>query len=99
MIDVATYFSEKYHRLEYPYLPCVEVGASKMKIPIEVCRIARVQRYEKELNAEQRAAMIDCTRSVSIFSTLNRLTDRFHRNVLNEQTLKKFWRDLLIVKH
>jgi hypothetical protein len=33
-----------------------------MKFPIEVCRLARCCRYDRELTPEMRAAMIDVTR-------------------------------------
>ena len=33
-----------------------------MKLPLEVCRIARVCRYDRELTGEQRSLMIDQTR-------------------------------------
>lgn len=43
---------------------CLEVGASRLKFPIEVCIIARAQRYDRELNVTQRTNMIDVTRMV-----------------------------------
>ncbi len=64
-IDVATYFQKKYKmKLKYPGLPCIEVGSTKLKLPIEVCRLARAVPYTRDLNAEQRTIMLDNTRLV-----------------------------------
>ncbi|KMT01790.1 hypothetical protein BVRB_9g210720 [Beta vulgaris subsp. vulgaris] len=49
---VAEYFGQKYRKLQYPSLPCLEVGSSKNTIwlPMEVCKIVEGQRYLKKLS-------------------------------------------------
>ncbi len=43
-MSVAAYFEEAYkYKLKYPSFPCVIVGQSQQKLPLEVCRIARAQ--------------------------------------------------------
>ena len=50
--------------LEHFFSCSIEVGTQKLKLPIEVCRLARVTRYERDMNAEQRTIMLDKTRMV-----------------------------------
>ena len=57
-VSVAQYFLQRYGvRLEYPYLPLVEVKKNEM-YPMEVCVMAPGQRYPAKLNEDQTSKMI-----------------------------------------
>jgi hypothetical protein len=58
--------------LSAPFVPSVPIdrpahtaptpNAPGIKLPLEVCRLARCCKYDRECSAEQRTAMIDATR-------------------------------------
>ncbi|GES99674.1 piwi domain-containing protein [Rhizophagus clarus] len=60
MIGVASYFQEKYKRLDYPYLPCVMVE-EEVFLPMEICEIIENQRYFRKLNDRQNSEIIKFT--------------------------------------
>lgn len=61
--SVAEYFRKNYGGLQFPHLPCVQVGSntSDNYLPLEVCEIFAGQRYTGKLNERQVAAMIKAT--------------------------------------
>ncbi|CAD7705067.1 unnamed protein product [Ostreobium quekettii] len=58
-VSVASYFAKAYRKLDYPNLPCIDVGNDKRQIllPAEVCTIIPGQR-RKKLDEGQTASMI-----------------------------------------
>ncbi|CAM9418006.1 unnamed protein product, partial [Phaeothamnion confervicola] len=61
-INVARYFQQKYHVLQYPRLQCLRIGARKQHnyLPMEVCNLVGGQRVNK-LDERQTADMIKIT--------------------------------------
>ncbi|KAI8816009.1 Piwi domain-containing protein [Fimicolochytrium jonesii] len=60
-VTIPQFFQETYNkRLQYPNLPCFEVGGGSRKIliPIELCEIPAGQTYRKKLDDVQTAKMI-----------------------------------------
>lgn len=58
-VTVAKYFASKYGRLQFPHLPCIEVGSDKKSyIPVEVCHVVEGQHYRRELDESQTSAVI-----------------------------------------
>ncbi|KAF5396119.1 Eukaryotic translation initiation factor 2C [Paragonimus heterotremus] len=61
---VAKYFQERYNiRLEYPHLPCLQVGQEQKHtyLPLEVCNMVAGQRCIKKLTDMQTSTMIKAT--------------------------------------
>ncbi|XP_067123336.1 protein argonaute-2-like [Centruroides vittatus] len=61
--SVAQYFEMEYKKLQYPNLPCLDVGTQHKKIylPMEVCDIVEGQHCKKKLTEIQTSEMIKCT--------------------------------------
>ncbi|XP_075737900.1 protein argonaute-4-like isoform X2 [Rhipicephalus microplus] len=61
--SVADYFQNRYGRLVYPNLPCIQVGnlAHPVYLPLEVCEIVEGQHCRKKLNENQTSEMIKRT--------------------------------------
>ncbi|KRX19719.1 putative protein tag-76, partial [Trichinella nelsoni] len=57
---VAEYFRDVYGPLKYPNFPLVQVGSKKKPIyfPVELCQVAKCQRYNKKLKACQTTSII-----------------------------------------
>nr|GLL33985.1 protein argonaute 5 isoform X2 [Ipomoea trifida] len=63
-ISVAQYFKQKYNIvLKYPLLPAIQSGndARPVYLPMEVCRIAKGQRYTRKLNERQVTQLLRAT--------------------------------------
>ncbi|XP_010510717.1 PREDICTED: protein argonaute 5 isoform X2 [Camelina sativa] len=61
---VIQYFAEKYnYRVRYTSLPAIQTGsdARPVYIPMELCKIAKDQRYTKRLNERQVTALLRAT--------------------------------------
>ncbi|KAL3222360.1 hypothetical protein MRX96_028457 [Rhipicephalus microplus] len=61
--SVADYFQNRYGRLVYPNLPCIQVGnlAHPVYLPLEVCEIVEGQHCRKKLDENQTSEMIKRT--------------------------------------
>ncbi|XP_075725003.1 protein argonaute-4-like [Rhipicephalus microplus] len=61
--SVADYFQNRYGRLVYPNLPCIQVGnlAHPVYLPFEVCEIVEGQHCRKKLDENQTSEMIKRT--------------------------------------
>ncbi|XP_077507753.1 protein argonaute-4-like [Amblyomma americanum] len=61
--SVADYFQNRYHRLRYPNLPCIQTGnaARPVYLPLEVCVIVEGQHCKKKLDENQTSEMIKHT--------------------------------------
>ncbi|KRX12878.1 putative protein tag-76, partial [Trichinella nelsoni] len=59
-VSVAEYFRDVYGPLKYPNFPLVQVGSKKKPIyfPVELCQVAKCQRYNKKLKACQTTSII-----------------------------------------
>lgn len=57
-VTVASYFATKYRPLEFPNLPCIEVGSKKSYIPVEVCDVLPGQHCKRKLDESQTSAVI-----------------------------------------
>ncbi|KAL1745286.1 Piwi domain-containing protein [Schizophyllum fasciatum] len=69
-ITVAQYFQTVVNRrLQYPNLPCVEVGSGKAMLPLEICTVPEGQQMRKQVPK-------DATRDMVTFSA-QRPSDRF----------------------
>ncbi|CAM8949612.1 unnamed protein product [Rhodiola kirilowii] len=62
-VSVAQYYSQKYKKLNYPWLPCLQAGNDKKRIdlPMEVCMIVKGQRFSKKLNEKQVTNLLRAT--------------------------------------
>ncbi|XP_065302386.1 protein argonaute-2-like isoform X1 [Dermacentor albipictus] len=61
--SVADYFQNRYGRLNYPNLPCVQTGSAThpVYLPLEVCEIVEGQHCKKKLDENQTSEMIKRT--------------------------------------
>ncbi|KAH8033100.1 hypothetical protein HPB51_007001 [Rhipicephalus microplus] len=61
--SVADYFQNRYGRLVYPNLPCIQVGnlAHPVYLPLEVCEIVEGQHCRKKLDENHTSEMIKRT--------------------------------------
>ncbi|KRZ66081.1 Protein argonaute-3, partial [Trichinella papuae] len=59
-VSIAEYFRDAYGPLKYPNLPLVQVGSKSKAIyfPVELCQVAKCQRYDKKLKAFQMKSII-----------------------------------------
>ncbi|KRZ00480.1 Protein argonaute-1, partial [Trichinella zimbabwensis] len=59
-VSIAEYFRDVYGPLKYPNLPLVQVGSKSKAIyfPVELCQVAKCQRYDKKLKAFQTKSII-----------------------------------------
>lgn len=55
---VAAYFKSTYRELQYPNLPCVEVGSKRNYIPVEVCEVMAGQHCKRKLDENQTSAVV-----------------------------------------
>lgn len=63
-ITVSLYFLNKYNiRLKYPSFPCLLLGAKKISMPIELCKIKDNQRRKKKVSDVQQGNMVRETSS------------------------------------
>ncbi|CAD5220513.1 unnamed protein product [Bursaphelenchus xylophilus] len=60
MVTVADYFAARYHRLEFPSLPCLHVGppARNILLPLEVCILDSPQKFTRKLTDRQTSTII-----------------------------------------
>ena len=64
IITVQQYFKTQYKKvLEYPYLPCIDVGRGDkvVALPMEVCYVKEGQLFRKEMSIRQKQNMIEAT--------------------------------------
>ncbi|XP_077505791.1 protein argonaute-2-like isoform X2 [Amblyomma americanum] len=61
--SVADYFQNRYRRLSYPNLPCIQTGSTTRPVylPLEVCAIVEGQHCKKKLDENQTSEMIKRT--------------------------------------
>ncbi|XP_077507319.1 protein argonaute-4-like [Amblyomma americanum] len=61
--SVADYFQNRYDRLKYPNLPCIQTGSENhpVYLPLEVCVIVEGQHCKKKLDENQTSEMIKRT--------------------------------------
>lgn len=57
-VSVANYFASKYKRLQFPHLPCIEVGSKKSYLPLKVCEVPSGQHCKRKLDENQTSAVI-----------------------------------------
>ncbi|KDO27771.1 hypothetical protein SPRG_07370 [Saprolegnia parasitica CBS 223.65] len=62
-VSIAEYFAKTYKPLQFPHLPCFQVGSKSSSnfLPIEVCHIAENQRMPRKISDTQVASMIRYT--------------------------------------
>ncbi len=58
-VSVLNYFKDKYNKtLQYPELPCIQIGQKKNLIPLELCRVVDGQKKQGKLTGAQTQQMI-----------------------------------------
>eukprot|EP00850_Spirogloea_muscicola_P007880 SM000041S15439 [mRNA] locus=s41:105499:111602:+ [translate_table: standard] len=61
-VSLIAYFQQKYnYKIRFPQLPCIVVGSKKSWLPMEVCVIAKDQRYLGKLGENQVRNMLKFT--------------------------------------